>query len=123
MAAGLTVGVSLLSYGQSNSRFGTVGGYSPALVVVAVGTTIQFHNQDSFDHTATDILGSSFPPGNPIPSSALVQSGTDVAQSGWSSGTLTAGAYSQVLKTSTPGTYLFGCFYHYPTMRGAIIVE
>jgi plastocyanin len=123
VATAVNVGISLLKYGQMSSVYGMVGGYNPALVIVAHGTTVQFHNEDSFNNTATFISGAAFPGGNPIPTSALTQSGTDVAKPGWSSGLLTGGAFSQALGTSAIGQYLFGCFYHYPTMRGVIIVQ
>jgi plastocyanin len=106
-----------------SSSFGMVGGFNPTIVVVAHGTKIQFHNEDSFNHTATGIPGTGFPGGNPIPSSALNPSGTDVSQTGWSSGLLTGGSFSQSFSTSATGQYLFGCFYHYPTMRGVVIVQ
>lgn len=123
LARGVLVGESLLKYGQTSSQFGTVGGFNPAIVVVAHGTTIQFHNEDSFNHTATRISGPPFPPGNPIPNSALTLSGTDVSQLSWSSGALLPNAYSQALGTSKVGTFFFGCFYHYPIMRGVVIVQ
>jgi plastocyanin len=123
VATAVTVAISLVDFGQMSSVYGMVGGYSPALVVVAHGTTVQFHNEDSFNNTGTGISGAVFPGGNPIPDSALTQSGSDVAQTGWSSGLLTAGAYSRAFATATVGQYLFGCFYHYPAMRGVIIVQ
>jgi plastocyanin len=123
VAGSMIVGESLIKYGQVSSQFGTIGGFNPALVVVAEGTVIQFHNEDSFNHTASDISSAVFPSGNPIPSSAQTQSGTDVSQAGWSSGVLLPNAYSQPLTTTKTGIYLFGCFYHYPLMRGAVIVQ
>ncbi|MDQ6766928.1 MAG: plastocyanin/azurin family copper-binding protein [Candidatus Eremiobacteraeota bacterium] len=122
-ANAVVVGVSLVKYGQMSSAYGMVGGFNPTLVVVAHGVTIQFHNEDSFNHTATSIAGSTFPGGNPIPSSALSQSGSDVSQPDWSSGLLTGQSFSRTFSTAAVGQYLFGCFYHYPTMRGVIIVQ
>jgi plastocyanin len=123
VAAAMLVHESLLLYGQTGSQFGTVGGFSPVLVIVAHGTPIQFHNEDSFNHTASGINAASFPGGNPIPFSAQKQSGSDVSQVGWSSGLLTANAFSTLFGTSRVGTYLFGCQIHYPLMRGVIIVQ
>ena len=124
VASAVTVKVSLINYPDMGSRYGMIGGYSPALVVVARGTVVQFQNQDGFNHTASSISGSSFPGGAPIPFSAQTPSGADVAQPGWSTGTLTAGAYSRPFTTSAAGQYLFGCFYHYPSgMRGVIVVQ
>jgi len=43
---------------------------------------------------------------------------------GWSSGTLGAGSGSQILLADKPGTYLYGCFFHYTApMHGAILVQ
>lgn len=123
IAGGVLVGESILKYGQMSSQFGMVGGFNPAIVLVAHGTTVQFHNEDSFNHTATNISGPHFPPGNPIPNSALNRAGSDVSQTGWSSGALLGGSFSQALGTSKTGSYFFGCFYHYPVMRGVIIVQ
>jgi plastocyanin len=122
-AGGMLVGESLIKYGQTSSQFGMVGGFSPNIIVVATGTVLQFHNEDSFDHTASSVGGSVFPSGNPIKGSAQGASGTDVSQTGWSSGVLQPNAYSQPLGTSKIGTYLFGCLFHYPLMRGVIIVQ
>jgi plastocyanin len=123
VAGSMVVGESLLRYGQMSSTFGMVGGFNPNVIVVAQGTTIQFHNEDSFNHTASDITGASFPPGNPISSIAQKPHGTDISQAGWSSGVLFPNAFSQPLSTNKVGTFLFGCFYHYPLMRGVIIVQ
>jgi plastocyanin len=123
VASGVLVGESLIKYGQTSSQFGTIGGFSPGIVVVAHGTTVQFHNEDSFNHTASSISAASFPSGNPIQSPAQTQSGSAVSQPGWSSGVLTPDAFSQPLQTPQTGTFLFGCFYHYPLMRGVIIVQ
>ncbi|HXW52280.1 MAG TPA: hypothetical protein VEJ41_09845 [Candidatus Acidoferrales bacterium] len=123
VANGVLVQESLTKFGQTSSQFGTIGGFSPNIVVVAHGTTVQFHNEDSFNHTASSIAAAAFPPGNPISNAALTQSGTDVSQPGWSSGVLLPNAFSQPLQTAQTGTYLFGCFYHYPIMRGVIIVQ
>jgi plastocyanin len=120
----VTVAISLINYPDMSSAYGMVGGFSPALVVVASGTVVQFHNQDGFDHTASGIPGSSFPGGTPIPFSALTPSGSDVSQAGWSTGLLVGGSYSRTFTTSTVGQYLFGCYYHYSSgMRGVIIVQ
>ena len=99
-------------------------GYSPDQITVAVGTTLRFLNSDSFAHTATLIPGvSSFPAASPFASSAQTQSGTVVSQP-WSTGALAPGAASQTLTIDAPGTYYFGCFYHYAApMRGTIVAH
>jgi len=124
LATAVTIETSLLNYPGMSSSFGMVGGFSPALAVVAHGTVIQFHNQDGFNHTASSVAGASFPAKSPIGFGALHQSGTDVAQAGWSTGLLTGGAFSVSFTTSAAGQFLYGCFYHYPDgMRGVIIVQ
>lgn len=124
VASAVTVHVSLLNYPDMSSAYGMIGGFNPALVVVARGTVIQFHNEDGFNHTASSIAGTTFPGGTPIPSTALTPSGSDVAQAGWSSGLLQSGSYSRSFTTSVVGQYLFGCYYHYTSgMRGVIVVQ
>jgi plastocyanin len=98
-------------------------GYNPPAVTVAVGTLIQFTNTDSFAHTATAIAGAAFPTGSPFDSSAVSAAGSALS-SAWGSGTLPAGGSSQVFVADRPGTYLYGCFFHYShPMRGQIIVR
>jgi len=99
-------------------------GYLPDSIDVAVGSTIRFVNSDSFAHTATLIPGAvGFPSGSPFTTSALTQSGSAVSQP-WSTGSLAAGASSQTLTIDAPGTYYFGCFYHYGApMRGTIVAH
>jgi plastocyanin len=123
VSGAMTVGESLVKYGQMSSKYGMVGGFHPAIVIVARGTPIQFHNEDSFNHTGSSISGMTFPSGNPIMSSAQKQHGTDVSQPGWSTGVLVGNAFSVPFGTSQIGTYLFGCFYHYPLMAGVVIVQ
>jgi plastocyanin len=98
-------------------------GYNPPALTVPVGTKIQFTNTDTFAHTVTAIAGSAFPAGSPFDSSAVNASGS-VLSSGWGSGTLPAGASSQAFVADRPGTYLYGCFFHYShPMRGQIVVR
>lgn len=124
LATAMTIETSLLNYPSMASAFGMVGGFSPALAVVARGTVVQFHNQDGFNHTASSVAGTSFPGKSPIGVGALKQTGTDVAQAGWSTGVLTGGSFSASFTTSSAGQFLYGCFYHYPDgMRGVIIVQ
>ncbi|MBC5806126.1 MAG: hypothetical protein DLM53_09215 [Candidatus Eremiobacter antarcticus] len=119
----VVVAVSLIKYGQATSSFGAVGGYSPAVIVVARGTPVQFRNDDTFAHTASGLGSAAFPQTNPLGTAAQSLHGSDVSQPDWSTGNLGAGALSAPLNTSQPGTYFFGCFYHYPTMRGVIVVR
>jgi plastocyanin len=98
-------------------------GYSPDVLTVTTGTRVQFVNTDSFAHTATSIAGTAFPDASPFDGTALNASGSALS-SAWGSGNLVAGAASPVFVADTPGTYLFGCFYHYShPMRGQIVVR
>ena len=113
-SANTTIAVDLTTF---------LDGYSPDVLTVAVGTRIQFMNTDSFAHTATAIAGSTFPDASPFDTSALNPSGSALS-SPWSSGSLNPGAFSPVFIANEPGTYLFGCFYHYGhPMRGEIVVQ
>lgn len=103
---------------------GSAAGYAPVQTTVPVGSFVQFVNSDGFAHTATGISGAStFPAGSPLNAGAQTQSGSTISSS-WTSGTLQAGQSSQVIQIDAPGTYLFGCFFHYGApMRGAIIAQ
>jgi plastocyanin len=116
--------VSLLKFAPKQSPYGTVAGYSPNVLTIQHGSTVQFINDDNFSHTATSVGTTGFPPGNPFGGGALTQSGTDLAQANWSTGSLQGSTASQTFSANTPGTYYFGCFYHYATpMRGVIVVQ
>ncbi|HEY7979988.1 MAG TPA: plastocyanin/azurin family copper-binding protein [Candidatus Eremiobacteraceae bacterium] len=116
--------VSLLKFAKKSSPFGEVAGYSPNVLTVQHGSTVQFVNDDNFSHTASSVGSAGFPPGNPFSNKALTQSGKDLADQNWSTGSLQGSSASQTFTTNTPGTYYFGCFYHYATpMRGVIVVQ
>ena len=121
-----TIDVSLTAFGATTISAGRSAGFSPAVTTVPVGTQIRFHNADSFAHTASAVSGTAFPTSSPLTASALSPSadGFHLSAGGWSSGNLAAGADSPVFTADAPGTYLFGCFYHYGApMRGAIVVQ
>ncbi|HEY5094775.1 MAG TPA: plastocyanin/azurin family copper-binding protein [Candidatus Eremiobacteraceae bacterium] len=116
--------VSLIKYAKQSSPYGEVAGYSPNVVTIQHGSTVQFVNDDTFSHTASSVGTSGFPSGDPFSNSALTQSGKDLADANWSSGSLQGNTASQTFSANTPGTYYFGCFYHYATpMRGVIVVQ
>lgn len=118
------VHVSLLKYAKKSSPFGDVAGYSPNVLTVQHGSTVQFVNDDNFSHTASSVGSNGFPTGNPFSNSALTQSGKHLADANWSTGSLQGNTASQTFTANTPGTYYFGCFYHYNTpMRGVIVVQ
>lgn len=118
-----TIDVSLTAHAPVSTPYGQSGGYAPPVTMAKVGDTIQFHNSDSFAHTATEIpKATTFPSGSPFGISALDQRGSTLS-GGFSSGALQPGATSQTIRADKPGTYLFGCFFHYGSpMRGAIVV-
>jgi len=120
----VVIQVSLIKYQPQQTKFGTVAGYNNANLTVHVGAVIQFHNQDSFTHTASSVGTNGFPSGSPLTDKARSQSGSDLSQADWSSGDLQPDAYSQPIHATTPGTYFYGCFFHYNTpMRGVITVQ
>ena len=99
-------------------------GYSPPVVTVPVGTRIQFTNSDSFAHTATAIAAGAFPSASPFDVSAETATGSSLASRSWGSGVLQAGGSSPVFVADQPGTYLYGCFFHYShPMQGQIVVR
>jgi plastocyanin len=121
---GVTINVSLTQYAPSQTPYGQSGGYSPAITTVSVGTQVRFMNVDTFAHTATLIPGaSSFPSGSPFNAGALQQHGSTLS-GGFSSGALQPNSSSQTITADRPGTYLFGCFFHYGApMRAAIVAQ
>jgi plastocyanin len=120
---GATIDVSLTASTVVATAYGSSGGYAPAVTTLALGTTLRFVNRDSFAHTATSLGGTAFPAAAPFAAAALVPSGERLS-SGWSSGTLAAGGVSPPLLADAPGTYLYGCFFHYGApMRAAIVVR
>jgi plastocyanin len=124
-SGGVTIDVSLTQYGQPHQTpYGSSLGYSATVTTVSVGTQIHFVNVDSFAHTATAIPGATtFPDGSPFKGSALQQTGTTLS-GGFSSGALQPNSSSQNITADQPGTYLFGCFFHYGAgMRAAIVAE
>lgn len=117
------VNVNLSAYPATAVSAGTAGGYSPATITVAVGSTLRFVNTDSFAHTASSVNATTFPSGSPLTSAATTSSGATLS-GGWSSGTLQAGQSSQLLTVDKAGTYLYGCFFHYGApMRGEIVAQ
>ena len=121
-----TIDVSLANHGTTNTPFGSSTGYAPPVTNVSVGSMLQFHNSDSFNHTATSIPGGAtqFPAADPFSGAAMTQSGSTLS-GGFSSGTLTGGATSQMILADKAGTFLFGCFFHYASagMRAAIVAQ
>jgi plastocyanin len=118
------VDVNLTLNAPVPTPYGESGGMKPAVLTVNVGDSIAFVNTDGFAHTATSI-GSvkTFPSASPINGSALGQKGTTLS-GGWTSGAMQAGSGSQTILADKPGTYLYGCYFHYGApMRGAIVAH
>ena len=122
-SGGVTIDVSLTQFAQPTpTQYGPSLGYSPAVTTVSVGTQIHFVNVDTFAHTATVIPGAtSFPSGYSFSAGALQQKGTAISGD-WSSGALQPNASSQAITVDKPGTYLYGCFFHYAGGMRAVIV-
>lgn len=121
---GATIDINLTLYQPTKTPYGESGGYSPPIATVTVGSQLHFVNTDSFAHTATEILDATqFPSGSPFNISDLKQFGTNFS-GGFSSGALQPGSSSQTLTVDQPGTYLFGCFFHYGApMRAAVVAQ
>lgn len=119
------INVSLTLYPQTQTPAGTALGYSPEVTDVNVGDSIVFVNEDDFANTATLIPNdTTYPSDSPFGVSATSKSGAALSQP-WSSGALTqAGSSSQSIAVDKPGTYIYGCFYHYEGgMRGEIVAQ
>lgn len=99
-------------------------GVAPAIVHVHVGDAIVFVNADQqAQHTATGLPGAArF--GEPRWTEAVLKPFGTIGAEPWSSGVIAPGASSAPLVAASPGTFLYGCFFHYSAgMRGEIIVE
>ncbi|MGA8534875.1 MAG: plastocyanin/azurin family copper-binding protein [Candidatus Tumulicola sp.] len=123
------VDVNLTLNQPVQTPYGQSGGMKPAVTNVKVGDTVTFMNSDGFAHTSTSITPAQsmnetkFPSAYPFSQKALNQTGSTLS-GGWSSGAMQAGSGSQVVKADKPGTYLYGCFFHYGApMRGAIVAQ
>lgn len=117
------ISVSIAAFGQASTPAGPALGYDPLVSTLAVGSGVQFVNVDNTSHTASSVPGTAFPAASPLSFSATSAFGSTLS-AGWSSGTLQAGQSSAVLLVDKPGTYLYGCFFHYSgTMRGMIVAQ
>jgi plastocyanin len=121
-----TIDVNLTLNLPVSTPYGQSGGMKPPVTTVSVGDSVNFVNSDGFAHTATSIPNATkFPASSPFGIPALTQSGSTISDpKGWSSGAMQAGEGSQTIAVDKPGTYLFGCFFHYGApMRGAIVAQ
>jgi len=121
-----TIDVNLTLSQPVSTPYGQSGGMTPPITTVAVGSQIQFTNTDGFAHTASLLPGSpkTFPSGSPLTGAATTLFGTTISTPNWTSGAMQAGASSQVITVDKPGTYLYGCFFHFAApMKGAIVAQ
>jgi plastocyanin len=122
----VTIELNLDAFPITQLAAGSSGSFSPAVATVAVGTQIQFRSLNNFAHTASSVAGTTFPQASPLTGTALTASasGTGLSTPGWTSGQLAPLGLSPIFVADKAGTYLYGCFFHYPApMRGEIIVQ
>ncbi len=126
----VTIDVNLTLHGLTSTPAGPVLGYSPPVTSVAVGDAIQFVNSDNTVHTATFVSKTAYAPplpdgSSPIGSASLtVPQSAQVLSQAWTTGALPAGTASGLIRVDQPGTYFYGCFYHYlGKMRGEIVAQ
>ena len=121
----VTIDVSLAAFPAQQTPAGIGLGFSPLITTVPVGTGIQFRNVDNTVHTASMVAGTTFPSTSPLGFSATSPSSVSTISSpGWTAGNIQMGQTSQTFLVDKPGTYLYGCFYHYSgNMRGVIVAQ
>jgi plastocyanin len=120
-----TVDVSIAAFGLQSTPAGSARGFSPEVITVPVGSGVRFVNVDNTTHTVTAIPGAStFPSTSPFSASALQPGSTSDISGAWGAGVLQPGSTSGTFVVNAPGTYLYGCFFHYSGgMRGVIIAQ
>jgi plastocyanin len=120
-----TIDVSIAAFALESTPLGDARGFSPEVTNVSVGSGVQFVNVDNTEHTATSIPGATaFPAVSPFGVSALQPTANVGISGGWGAGALAPGQMSQVFVVNQPGTYIYGCFFHYSGgMRGMIVAK
>jgi plastocyanin len=120
-----TIDVSIAAFALESTPLGDARGFSPEVTNVSVGSGVRFLNVDNTEHTATSIPGTTvFPAASPFGVSALQPTANVGIAGSWGAGALEPGQMSQVFVVSQPGTYIYGCFFHYSGgMRGVIIAQ
>jgi plastocyanin len=121
-----SVDVNLTLNAPVSTPYGPSGGMKPPVLTVKVGDSIVFHNSDGFAHTASLVSASApqFPADDGLTTGALTPKGNIISTARWTSGAMQAGSSSQSILVDKPGTYLYGCFFHYGApMRGAIVAQ
>ena len=103
---------------------GDTVGVSQPVVTVHVGDTIEFVNADATAHHTASGLPGATRFSEPRWTAAVLKTAGSLGPTAWSTGDLAPGAKSAPMVASTPGTFLYGCFFHYSAgMRGEIIVQ
>jgi plastocyanin len=120
-----TIDVSIAAFALESTPLGDARGFSPEVTNVSVGSGVQFLNIDNTEHTATSIPGATaFPAASPFGVSALQPTANVGISGSWGAGALEPGQMSQVFVVNQPGTYIYGCFFHYSGgMRGLIVAK
>jgi plastocyanin len=120
-----TIDVSIAAFALESTPLGDARGFSPEVTNVSVGSGVRFLNVDNTEHTATSIPGATaFPSVSPFGVSALQPTANVGISGSWGAGALEPGQMSQVFAVSQPGTYIYGCFFHYSGgMRGVIVAK
>jgi plastocyanin len=120
-----TIEVSIAAFALESTPLGDARGFSPEVTNVSVGSGVRFLNVDNTEHTATSIPGTTvFPAESPFGVSALQPTANVGVGGSWGAGALEPGEMSQVFVVNQPGTYIYGCFFHYSGgMRGVIVAK
>ncbi len=119
-SGGIGVGIPTAKMGSIvDPVWGQVGGYTQAqtsqVLAFPPGSKVKITNLSSTTaHTFNVVATASSPPANfpPSPSLTLSPRGHGILGSGYASGILNPGK-SVTVTLSNPGTYLFGCAFHY----------
>ena len=117
------------SFARANSTYGTLAFYAPIAsataaepITAVAGSHLLFINSDTSPHTASG-LGSAGFPASFTNANGPAASGSTVDASAWSTGTLSPGGTSTPFTLGPPGTYYFGCYYHYSLPMQDVIVS
>ena len=103
-----------LSIKPTQTKYGEVGGYGPAVLTVHTGERIRWLNVDSIPHTATS---------RDFPTDGRIATGNTITSRPWSSGNVLPHAESGLFTATRPGVYYYSCGYHFKLgQRGVIVV-
>ncbi len=128
-SAPLTVYVGFKHAAITSPKYGKIAFYAPttgktAPIMVKVGSSVVFLNDDTTRHTASGLGTTGFPKSFDNKSGIQAVGTTINAGLTWASGSLNPGQKSKVFTVPKAGTYYFGCYYHdhvTPAMRDVIV--